>query len=323
MRFVYNLYKYVEKGNFTKLSRETLIKMAKNFIDQGFYEESLKDHANQYIAYKFNQSITFAKITEIHFDIFREKKHPLHKIKAMTIIELIILASDILDDIQDKDAQDVPWRTVDDALNLNIVVGTLTICMKESDGMAEEDESKWIQEKISDLILLSISGQQIDLNNTLSDENDYLQMCHMKSASLIRLACLLGAGKVDEEMSKNIEEYSNYLGVIFQLRNDVADVIAGFRKSDIVSKKRTLPILYYLNTKNEAYTSIQDYYLNPSSTLDAEIIHQELIKGDALLYCSIVEEVYVHRLKVCLNNLTIEHDLKQLFINSINKLLTD
>lgn len=304
------------------MSKETLIKRAKDLINQGFYEESLKRYANQYVKYKFNESIAFAKITEIHFDIFRENKCSLHKINAMTLIELIILASDILDDIQDKDAKNVPWCGVDDAINLNIAFGLLVICLKESNGIADENNTKWILDKIYDLILLSISGQQIDLKNTLNSENDYIEMCSMKSGSLIRLACLLGAGKVDEKMSRNIEQYSNYLGVIFQLRNDVSDLINGFLKNDIVSKKRTLPIIYYLNTKEDRYELIQDYYLNRTSDLDVEKIHQDLMNGDALLYCSIVEEVYVYKLKKYIaENLDIENELKKQFVNSINEFL--
>ncbi|MEI3611085.1 hypothetical protein [Pseudogracilibacillus sp. SO30301A] len=106
----------------------------------------------------------------------------------MTIVELIILASDILDDIQDLDAKDVPWSNVDDAFNLNIVVGMLIICLQETDGIAGINETLWIKQKIKELMLQSLNGQQIDLKNEIISEDDYIQMCYMKSGSLIRLA---------------------------------------------------------------------------------------------------------------------------------------
>src|SRR5699024_12064879 len=114
------------------MTKETLINLAKGFIDKGFYENRLKKYANEYIEYKFNESIIFARITEIHFDVFRKQKNYSHKMKAMTIMELVILASDILDDIQDQDAHEVPWGVVDNALNLNVIIGIVTLCIKES-----------------------------------------------------------------------------------------------------------------------------------------------------------------------------------------------
>ncbi|MFD2133876.1 polyprenyl synthetase family protein [Pseudogracilibacillus auburnensis] len=300
------------------MPRERLIDTACKFIDKGFMEDSLRVDAKRYVEFKFNQSINFAKLTEIHFDIFRENKNSIHKMKAMTIVELIILASDILDDIQDRDAKDVPWSNVDDAFNLNIVVGMLIICLQETDGIAGVNETLWIKQKIKDLMLQSLNGQQIDLKNEIISEDDYIQMCNMKSGSLIRLACLVGAGKVDDEINKGIKEYANYLGVIFQLRNDVLDMKNGFIKNDILSKKRTLPIIYYLNTKNEAYDSIKDYYLNSSSNLDAERIQQDLMSGDALLYCSIVIKIFLNKFKVGIDNLKTSHRLKQQLFTAIN-----
>lgn len=116
-----------------------LIDMARLFVDKGFMEESIKKDTNRYIEYKFNQSIEFAKITGIHFEVFSENKVTKYKMKAMTIIELIILASDIMDDMQDKDAhKDAPWSKLNDAFNFNIVVGILLICLKEIDGIGKK-----------------------------------------------------------------------------------------------------------------------------------------------------------------------------------------
>lgn len=69
------------------MPREKLINMANKFIDKGFMEESLLADTKRYIEFKFNQSINFAKLTEVHFDIFREKRNEIHKLKAMTIVE--------------------------------------------------------------------------------------------------------------------------------------------------------------------------------------------------------------------------------------------
>lgn len=296
-----------------------LIDMARLFVDKGFMEESIKKDTNHYIEYKFNQSIEFAKITGIHFEVFRENKVTKYKMKAMTIIELIILASDIMDDMQDKDAhKDAPWSKVNDAFNFNIVVGILLICLKEIDGIGNKEDTDWIKQHTQRLILQSVSGQQIDLKNEIMSESDYLYMCHMKSGSLIALACLLGAGNVHKQIQKKIIDYANYLGVIFQMRNDVYDMENGFEKNDLLNKKRTLPILYYLNTVDEEYTAIQDYYLRKSSNLDVVKVHQDLMRGDALLYCSVVEKVFIKKYERIISELGIAKDQKGLLLSIIS-----
>ncbi|MBS3678764.1 polyprenyl synthetase family protein [Ornithinibacillus massiliensis] len=297
-----------------------LIYMAKSFVDKGFMEDSIKNNTKDYIEYKFNQSIEFAKITAIHFDIFRDQKINIHKVKAMTIIELIILISDIMDDMQDEDTrQDAPWSKVDNAFNFNIIVGILLICLKEMNGIGNFTDKSLITQRANKLLLQSISGQQIDLKNELSTEMDYFYMCYLKSGSLIALACLLGAGSVNKQLSKKIIEYANYLGVIFQLRNDVNDMKNGFEKNDLLYRKRTLPILFYLNTEDEAYTRIQNYYSSKnSSNLDVSTIHQDLMIEDALIYCWITEKIFIRKYERVISQLNITKKQKTSLLSIIS-----
>ncbi|WP_066196148.1 polyprenyl synthetase family protein [Gracilibacillus timonensis] len=274
------------------MDKEPLQEMAKVIIDRGFSEDSMKVLANRYVTYKFAESLEFARIAGIHYDIFRTNQDQQEKVKVLTIVELLILAGDIMDDIQDQDAhENVPWSQVEDSYNFNIVVGIILICLQEVSEFGRGQP----QADIYQLLLQSINGQQIDLQNELLTEDDYFHMCFLKSGSLIAIACLLGAGHIEESISEKIKAYANYLGVIFQLRNDVNDMEEGFSKNDLLHKKRTLPILYYLNTDNQAYTVIQDYYLNSSSNQDVSIVHRDLMNEDALLYCTVVEKVFIRK----------------------------
>ncbi len=301
------------------MQRDQLVNIAKKMIDNGFIEKSIKNEINHYIEYKFNESINFARITEIHFDIFREEKSNTYKLKAMTIIELIILASDIMDDIQDKDTlKDVPWSKIDETYSFNIIIGILLICLNGIDTIGNKSDTEWLQKNIYQILLESINGQQIDLENELLTESDYLHMCYLKSGSLIALACLLGAVDVNNQTKKIIREYANYLGVIFQLRNDVADMKNGFIKNDLLLKKRTLPILYYLNTNDEAYAAIQDYYLNSSSNQDISILYKNLMAGDALLYCSIVESIFIRKYERTIQQLSLSKKQKSMLLDIIS-----
>lgn len=233
----------------------------------------------------------------------------------MTITELIILAADIMDDMQDNDAQiDAPWGQVTDDSNLNIIVGLLLISLKE---LIEIEGETSIQQNVHHYLLQSISGQQIDINNELISEADYFHMASMKSGSLIVLACLLGAGKINDQLVKKISKSAYYLGVIFQLRNDVSDMKNGFIKSDILLKKRTLPILYYLNTDDEAYAGIQNYYLNRTSKEDIPLTHRDLINEEALLYCSIVEKILLQKYEQVINQFNLSEEDKSLLLSIV------
>lgn len=296
------------------MQRERLINMAKKMIKKGFMEDGIKTEINHYIEYKFNKSLNFAKITKIHFEIFREDENNIYKLRAMTIIELIILATDIMDDIQDKDIhKNIPWSKIKEAYSFNIIFGILLICLKEIDTIGNRSDTEWLKNNIYQFLLQSISGQQIDLKNELLSETDYLHMCYLKSGSLIALACLLGAVNVDNQTKKLISEYANYLGVIFQLRNDIADL-----KNDLLLKKRTLPILYYLNTNDKAYENIQDYYLNSSSNQDPTTFHRDLMNKDALLYCSIVENIFICKYERVINQFDLSESQKDLLLNIVS-----
>lgn len=292
--------------------------MGKSLVEIGFMEEGIKKKIYHYIEYKFNEALHFARIAEIHYDIFREDKCNSNKLKTMVIIELIILASDIMDDMQDKDAhKEVPWSILNVSDSYNIIVGILLICLKEVATLGNKLDIEWIQKNIYQLLLQSVSGQQIDLKNELLSESDYLHMSFMKSGSLIALACLLGAGDIQEQTNRKIREYANYLGVIFQLRNDVLDIKEGFKKNDIINKKRTLPILYYLNTDEGAYKDIQDYYLANSSKHDIMMIHQDIINGEGMLYCSTVERFFVDKYEKTINQLKLTDNDKGLLLKII------
>ncbi|MFD1066387.1 polyprenyl synthetase family protein [Oceanobacillus locisalsi] len=300
--------------------KSQLISMANAFVNEEFLEKNIKEYTSSYIDYKFNLSIEFAKITCIHFDIFRSNQDKTYKIKAMTIIELIILASDILDDLQDKDTpKDTPWYKVDDGQNQNIIIGLLLICLKKADDIGHEKDTKIIKKYINNYLLKSIGGQQMDLSNDLQNENDYIYMSYMKSGSLITIACFLGAGgNIDKQISEKIDKYANYLGLIYQLRNDLVDMKNGFIKSDLLFKKRTLPILYYLNTDDEAYRDIQDYYLNNSSDFDASMIHKDLLQEDALLYCSIVERIFIRKYQETIDQIDLSKKKKNILFDLLS-----
>ena len=79
--------------------QEELITLANQIIEKSFSDVYLQQLAQSYVNFKFQQSLNFALLTELHYSIFREQQNLEEKRELQVIVEFIILAADILDDI--------------------------------------------------------------------------------------------------------------------------------------------------------------------------------------------------------------------------------
>ena len=154
----------------------------------------------------------------------------------------------------------------------------------------------------------------------MTSEQDYLSMVSLKSGSLIKMACLLGAGYVEKETLHIMETYTHHLGIIAQIRNDVNDMVNGFIKNDIVYKKKTLPILYYLKLQNPKFKKVKEYYLghqpyNEMSSQEISALHETLIYGGAVEYCKVLEQLHLHKYKECIHSLNLDLQAKEKLVD--------
>jgi geranylgeranyl diphosphate synthase type I len=78
--------------------------------------------------------------------------------------------------------------------------------------------------------------------------NDYILMTDLKTASLITCSVRLGAllGTNDEAMVLRFERFGRKLGMAYQMIDDVLGIWGDEPFSDILKKKKTLPIIYAL-----------------------------------------------------------------------------
>lgn len=111
-------------------TKDLLIQKAIHVIEEEIIEEYLRELMRKYIQYKFNESIGFSLLTDIHYNIFRIEKDEQSKVNLMTMIELIILAGDIMDDMQDKDATNTPWYD-NESMNLNVIIYPLSLLLND------------------------------------------------------------------------------------------------------------------------------------------------------------------------------------------------
>ncbi len=301
--------------------REELILIANQLIETSFTDHYLQNLAQSYVSFKFHQSINFALLTELHYSIFREQQTFKEKRELQVVMELIILAADILDDIQDKDAAIYPWSEVNSDENLNIIIGFLLSAFNKITLLDCCFEVRnFMSQQIHSLLLQSINGQQKDIYNRITTETEYLEMASLKSGSLMQLACVLGAGNVSEKTLDIIKTYSNYIGIIAQIRNDVHDLLTDYHLSDLHIKKITLPVLYYLCIEDDDFRPIKNYYnstQNFTHLADSEKVHfMKIIRhGGAIQYCNVIEKIYYRKFINSIEGLPISNTAREKLIN--------
>ncbi len=116
---------------------------------------------------------------------------------------------------------------------------------------------------VSDAVRRMSEGEILQIQKTRSldiTEEDYLRVISDKTASLLATASAMGAASVtdDDETINALKSYGEFLGLAFQIRDDLLDYTGDSKKTgkelgiDIKDKKITLPLIYALRESDRA-----------------------------------------------------------------------
>jgi octaprenyl-diphosphate synthase len=129
-------------------------------------------------------------------------------------------------------------------------------------------------EKIADCAITTCRGELMQISqrsNWNLTEQQYIKIISEKSASLFAASCYLGAllSGADEKVSQNFSKYGQNLGIAFQIKDDLLDIIASQNYSgktsgrDLEKKNVTLPLLHLLkNLKRKDKAILQNLKSN-------------------------------------------------------------
>lgn len=178
-------------------------------------------------------------------------------LKAAAIMELLHTATLIHDDVVDESHQrrGVPsinsiWKNKISVLIGDYLFSKALLAMLSLRSMRAYEIISETAERMSQGELLGVERSK----DYWMEEDVYFKLIADKTASLLAAACQLGAvsSTEDEEDIAAMKEFGENLGVAFQIRDDLLDIL-GVEKNtgkplgnDIRDNKITLPLLYAL-----------------------------------------------------------------------------
>lgn len=207
-------------------------------------------------------------------------------------IELLILATDIVDEIIDNDNDLMKSMTLAEAVIISntLLMDAFSLIFKHTPKDAHDALSYVFQQ-----LKTACNGEWQDLrlvvNNDIPSEEDYFRVIRQKSASLIQLVCALAHPKQPQLLSQVAEK----IGIAGQLKNDANDIFLD-SKTDLIRKKATLPVIkaieFSLETDNGLLLK-KFHELTEQNVKVKKEIRNYIRNTGAVDYCIILSNLYI------------------------------
>ncbi|MGO4694027.1 polyprenyl synthetase family protein [Paenibacillus sp. 2TAB26] len=290
-------------------------------VQRFFTAEPLARYAEQFIADKLEETIRFGQLTVIHYRMFGGKGED--PIKAAAAVELFILASDILDDLQDQDVPSKPWMKVPMPIAIHIASSLLTLSQQAMLSSTSNHEIRLaLTEMMNAQLLKAANGQMLDIMNEMNDEESYLDVVKQKSATLLQLACMAGVMLAGRPWNETVAEYALEIGVSAQIQNDLRDLLRWDEKSDFLQRKCTLLTLYLIEGEAEEDRWIKEYFegrlTSEEIAMKRELFLETCERTGTILYGSVMSRMHYNRFEELVDSIQEISPWKAEFLHIIN-----
>jgi octaprenyl-diphosphate synthase len=175
---------------------------------------------------------------------------------AATFIELLHTATLVHDDVVDDASERRGLPSINVLYNSKIAVLLGDYLLAQGLLISVEKQRFNMLGIVSEAVKEIVKGELVQLQKTRKldiKEEDYFRIIRMKTAALISACTACGASSVteDRETIARMKEFGEYLGVAFQIKDDLLDYtgdgLTGKREgNDIKEKKITLPLIHAL-----------------------------------------------------------------------------
>lgn len=294
----------------------------RELVERYFTSQSLLQYVLTFMEDKQAEPMRFGLLAVIHYRMFGGTSPFIYR--AAAAIELFILASDILDDLQDGDAPQQAWSQAPMPIALHIATALITL---SEQAMLEGELDRGIILRTMDMmnkqLLIAANGQMQDLVGEINDEQSYMDMVKQKSAALLVYACMTGVMLTGRDWHSVVAEYALEVGMAAQIKNDIKDLFRWDEKSDFLQRKKTIVTLFLLEELAESDQWIADYYEGRISAAEVadkrELLEQACERTGAGLYGSVRMRMHYNRFMELLDELPealdYKEDILQIFSN--------
>jgi len=236
------------------------------------------------------------------------------------------LAADILDDIQDQDNNNLPWRKVPAALAINLATCILVLSYTALSRLSKRRHFEEASNVLNQMGLQACDGQFQEFSNDCEESilpSEYFSTIMKKSGGLTAGACKIGAilGGTDQTTISQLEQFGMNLGVMNQIENDRAVFLNFDDKTDFARGRKTLPFVYLLNVLNEEkvkelkfLSSLANQGLDKFGRKEREQISKLVMHEGTVHYCSVMYELYKQRAIESLDDIAILNIRKEKLI---------
>lgn len=175
-----------------------------------------------------------------------------------SLVELLHTATLIHDDVVDKSQKRRGIASINAEWNnkIAVLVGDYLLSLGLITA-TESNEFDFLRATSNSVKRIS-KGELLSIDKTRStqiNEETYFNIIADKTASLLSACCEIGALSTSDnpDYHKAMKDYGEYLGIAFQIRDDILDYISKSSLlgkpvgNDIKEKKITLPLIYALN----------------------------------------------------------------------------
>lgn len=186
--------------------------------------------------------------------------------RGATLVELLHTATLVHDDVVDSAEKRRGFPSINAIWKNKVAVLMGDYLLSRGLMTAMDSEDYDFLKIITDTVKIMSEGELLQISKTKKldiDEETYFRIISYKTASLLATCCEIGATSVtdDKNLINSMRLYGEYLGIAFQIRDDILDYIGSSKiigkaiGRDIKDKKMTLPLIYSLDKATDKDSS--------------------------------------------------------------------
>ncbi len=288
-------------------------------VDEYVHSADLNVLMKQFVQAKVEERSVWSDLTRSVHRMLGGRSQAIDPVSAA--VEMIFLASDIMDDLQDQDHMEKPWMQCPREYAMNAMTSFIMCAYGELGRLRQHGpEGGPLIEEVSRLLAMSVNGQQKDLNRYVQTEAEYFHMVQEKSGSLLRFAFYMGYALVEtrrEQAAVQLNDLADCLAVMAQLDNDLGDLLRYDVKNDLLHKKKTLPTLFLLEHSESDFPVLKQFYEGRLSR-DEFLKHKQaclqyVTDSGCVEYVKVIRALYLQRAVKLLDSIEAVPEWKKRF----------